>query len=287
VRIAVNGVRLFFDVDGPGLVPNGAVMVSRPTILLLHGGPGQDHSYFKPWAAHLTEFGQVVYLDLRGNGRSDRGPADRWTLEQWADDIVSFCQALDIETPVVLGHSFGGQVAQVLATRHPGVPSRLILMNCAARLRFDVVLDAFERLGGTAARRIAERCFLHNTPESTAEFARRVMPLYDRTPRDLTINRRMIVNRELLASFLQYPGPLHSFDLLESLGALTIPILVLTGEDDPVATPVHLQEMVSASRHGSIRGICLPRCGHLAFHDAPEATLAAIRAFLDTGGTPS
>jgi dipeptidyl aminopeptidase/acylaminoacyl peptidase len=60
-------VRLWFDVDGPVLVPDGRAMRERPTVVLLHGGPESfDHSYFKPEFARLSEAAQVVYLDLRG-----------------------------------------------------------------------------------------------------------------------------------------------------------------------------------------------------------------------------
>ncbi len=73
MHIEVNGGRLWFDVDGPALVPDGSEMQLRPTIVLVHGGPGTyDHSYFKP--ARLTGQAQVVYLDLRGHGRSAWGP---------------------------------------------------------------------------------------------------------------------------------------------------------------------------------------------------------------------
>ena len=63
----VNGMRLWFDVDGPALVPDGSELRQRPTVVLVHGGPGvYDHSYFKPAFARLAEHVQVVYLDLRG-----------------------------------------------------------------------------------------------------------------------------------------------------------------------------------------------------------------------------
>ena len=71
MRVLVNGVRLFFDVEGASLVPDGAVMRQKPTLLLLHGGPGFDHSIYKPAYSALSDLAQVVYLDLRGNGRSD------------------------------------------------------------------------------------------------------------------------------------------------------------------------------------------------------------------------
>ena len=71
MRVLVNGVRLFFDVEGASLVPDGAAMRQKPTLLLLHGGPGFDHSIYKPAYSALSDLAQVVYLDLRGNGRSD------------------------------------------------------------------------------------------------------------------------------------------------------------------------------------------------------------------------
>jgi pimeloyl-ACP methyl ester carboxylesterase len=76
MHIEVNGTRLWFDVDGPALVPDGSQMRRRPTVVLVHGGPGvYDHFYFKPDFARLTGHAQVVYLDLRGHGRSAWGEA--------------------------------------------------------------------------------------------------------------------------------------------------------------------------------------------------------------------
>jgi pimeloyl-ACP methyl ester carboxylesterase len=92
MHVMVNGVRLFFDVTGEKLVPDGLRMHERPTVLLLHGGPGFDHSMFKPAFEPLADIAQVVMLDHRGNGRSDHGDPARWTLEQWADDVMAFCQ---------------------------------------------------------------------------------------------------------------------------------------------------------------------------------------------------
>ena len=66
MHLDVNGTRLWFDVDGPALVPDGSQMRQRPTVVLVHGGPGvYDHSYFKPGFARLAGHAQVVYPDLR------------------------------------------------------------------------------------------------------------------------------------------------------------------------------------------------------------------------------
>ena len=69
--VEVNKVRIWFDVDGPGLVWDGTQHRQHPTVVLVHGGPGSfDHSYFQPDFHRLAEAAQVVYLDLRGHGRS-------------------------------------------------------------------------------------------------------------------------------------------------------------------------------------------------------------------------
>ena len=88
MRINIGDVRPYFDVEGAGLVPDGAEMVERRVLVALHGGPGADHSLFEPVPARAAEFAQVVYLDQRGTGRSDVGDPASWTWERWADDVA-------------------------------------------------------------------------------------------------------------------------------------------------------------------------------------------------------
>ncbi len=130
MRVQVGDIKMFFDVEGAKLRPDGPVMREVPTLLLLHGGPGGDHASFKPGYGTLTDIAQVIYLDHRGQGRSDASTSDAWRLARWADDVVAFCDALEVTKPVVLGLSFGGFVAAAYATRHPDHPGKLI---CAAR----------------------------------------------------------------------------------------------------------------------------------------------------------
>jgi proline iminopeptidase len=127
MRVKVGDVKLYFDVDGAALTPQGEAMIERPTMLLLHGGPGADHSLFKPEFAALTDVAQIVYLDQRGSGRSDIGSPATWSWRQWADDVVAFCQALDIARPVLVGTSSGALVAMHSAAHHPGLVAGLVL----------------------------------------------------------------------------------------------------------------------------------------------------------------
>ena len=184
MHVSVNGVRLFFDVEGAKLVPDGPVMREKPVLLMLHGGPGSDHSIYRPAYSALADIAQIVYLDHRGNGRSEDGPKECWNLAQWGDDVRAFCDALGIANPIVLGASFGGMVALAYATRHPDHPSKLILISTEARGGSypDRRVELFERFGGPEVGALARRRFLefrgHPDQASRDAWRRLAMPLY-------------------------------------------------------------------------------------------------------------
>ena len=158
MRVDIGGCRLFFDVEGAKLRPDGPRMREVPTLLLLHGGPGADHSIFKPAYSRLADIVQVVYFDHRGDGRSDgRDDSARWKLSQWGDDVKALCDALEIERPIVMGVSFGGYVAMSYALRHPDHPAKLILCSTAASpSKKEIQVKTFERLGGAEAGAAAQ-----------------------------------------------------------------------------------------------------------------------------------
>ena len=201
MRVKIGDVRLFFDVEGAKLRPDGAKMREVPTVILLHGGPGFDHSNFKPDFSRLAENAQVVYLDHRGNGRSDHGDPAKWNLPQWGDDVRAFCEALEIEHPVVLGVSFGGMVAMSYATRHPEHPGKLVLSSTAAVSRQERSLEMFEKLGGAEVREVARRFFESPGPEAMAEYQKKCLPLYNRTPSPPEFMQRAVMNPKLTADF--------------------------------------------------------------------------------------
>jgi len=125
---------------------------------------------------------QVVYLDLRGSGRSDAGPPNKWSLEQWAEDIHSFCEALSIENPIVLGHSLGGIVAMVYAMRYPDGPSKLILSSTSTQpVVGERSFAVFDRLGGPRARAAAVAFWTQPNEDSLLNYEALCLPLYTRT----------------------------------------------------------------------------------------------------------
>ena len=281
MRIQIGESKLFFDMEGAKLRPDGPWMREVPTVILLHGGPGFDHSSFKPALSPLADFGQVVYLDHRGQGRSDRSTPDRWTLDHWADDVKAFCDALEIERPVVMGTSFGGFVAMAYATRHPEHPGKLILSSTAARKRLDRSLARFERLGGPHAREVAEEFWSHPTDESRAEYVRVCVPLYNRRGhflQDQDRLRRTVFNFQLANHFIN--GENRTYNLLPDLGRIRCPTLILAGEDDPLFPPQDSEDIAGAIPAEFVRFERFPNAGHGVYSDDPERALQIIRDFI-------
>ena len=284
MQVLVNGVRLFFDVDGAGLVPDDRTMREKPTLVLLHGGPGFDHSVYKPRFSALADIAQVVYLDHRGNGRSEAGPREAWNLAQWGDDVRAFCEALGIERPIVLGVSFGGMVALSYVTRHPAHPAKVILVSteAAGGSYRERRVALFERFGGPEVGALARRRFLEgHTDEATLEaWLRLAFPHYTRTPRDPVAAQRTIRRPEVLRWFTRPGGEAHTFNMLPALARVQCPTLVMGGEEDPMI-PIESQADIAAALPAHlVRFERFPGCGHGVFADAPEPGMAVIRDFI-------
>lgn len=275
------GVRLFVDVEGPSHVPDGPRLREKPTLILLHGGPGYDHSSFKPGFSRLADLAQIVYYDHRGHGRSDRRPADEWTLDTFADDIVRLCDALGIVKPIVLGQSFGGFVAQRYLARHPAHPARVVLSSTSPHLGLARKLAMFERLGGAKARDLAQAFWSNPNPETWAPYVRECLPLYNSRAGDPQARERTVFNEAIL--FASAGGEQQTMNLLPGLAAVCCPVLVMAGEADPVCPLPDAQDIAAAIPVPWGRLQTFADAGHGAWRDQPEAAYAALRAFIAEG----
>jgi proline iminopeptidase len=274
----VNGTRLWFDVDGPSLVPDGSEMRARPTVVLLHGGPGSfDHSYFKPEFERLAEAAQVVYLDLRGHGRSERGDPADWSFELCADDVRAFCDGVGIARPVVYGHSLGGFVAMLYGARHPGHAGALVLQSTFARFDLGRIVEEFRRRGGDEVAAIAGRSYGDDDPPVTDEEWDRCWSLFGPwVPRDQE-RARTIVNRELNARGLEV---MRAFDVVDQLARIDCPTLVCVGELDPITPVAAAREIVDALPDRCARLEVLEGAGHFAWKDAPDRYWPIVTGFV-------
>lgn len=282
MHVAVNGTKLFFDVDGAKFVPDGREMREKPSLIVLHGGPGHDHSIFKTGFVDLTDIAQVIYLDHRGNGRSVGSGPETWNLAQWGDDVKGLCDALEITRPIVYGASFGGFVAQAYATRHPHHPAALVLTSTAAKIDFARVFAAFEELGGPSARRAAEDYWSEPTPETGLRYRQICVPLYRVRPNVDPDAQHRTINRREVGFHFNGPNDEHGrMDFRHELGAIQCPVLVMAGDRDPV-TPIGFSDEIAT---------CLPphlvqverfeNCGHGVLGDATEVGFAKLRRFIE------
>jgi pimeloyl-ACP methyl ester carboxylesterase len=283
MRVGVNGTRIWFDVEGAGLVPDGRRMRHRPTLVLLHGGPGFDHSDFKPSHSALIDTAQLLYVDHRGNGRSDYSDPAFWTLAQWADDLRALFDLLEIENPIVLGLSFGGFVAQSLGVRHPRSVGKLILSSTVARFRKDRAIAAFGEMFSAQAREVADAFW--NDPadeEKVQKYLDVCLPLYNPTPGDADAAARSTFNPAMLAHFYGRGGEGHRFDFRPRLTNISCPTLVLAGALDPVSTMADAEDMVASLPAQHVRFKRFAGCGHGVHRDAPDQYFALLREFIAT-----
>jgi len=283
MRISINRTTLYFDIDGPQLAVDGDGLRPRPTIVALHGGPGFDHGYLRPGLSPLASEAQVVFVDLRGQGRSAPAPAVECTLEQMADDVVALCAELGIERPIVLGHSAGGFVALQLALRHPGVAAGLILCHTSPTLRPlpdpDPPAGILSR-GGPEAAAVAERLFGGDfSPETGEAFSRMVFPHYAAPGHEDVPGRLMALselNAEVGAHFFTRLAP--EYDVRPRLHEIAVPTLVIVGRHDWVCRPVAGHAIADAVPDAEL--VELPDAGHFGFSETPEPFLEAVRAHL-------
>ena len=276
MRVRVGDVRLYFDVEGMGLVPDGPTMRERPTIVCLHGGPGFDHSTLKPFLAPLADSAQLIFLDHRGQGRSDESSSDRWNLDTWIEDIRGFCDVLGIEKPIILGQSFGGMVALGVAIRHPDLPGRLIVSSSTAKFRKDRALAMFERLGGEEPRLVAERFFDEPNQESFDAFMATCLPLYTQSPPDPEIRARIRMRPQV--GFHFFRDEIKTYDWFDDLDRIRCPTLILAGELDPITTVPDHEEMAALIRGSQLE--VFQNAGHGVFRDRPDEALSVIRDFV-------
>jgi len=115
-RIDIGDCELYIEQEGEGT-----------PLVLLHGGPGSTHHYFHPHFSRAKEFAKVIYYDQRGCGLSDREKGKGYSIDQLVNDLENLRKALNIDNWVVLGHSYGGLIAQCYAIEHPERLKGLIL----------------------------------------------------------------------------------------------------------------------------------------------------------------
>lgn len=271
--ITVDGVSLSFEVRGQG----------QPCIAI-PGGPGFDAEYLHSNALE-TAF-TMVYVDPIGTGASGKLAADqKYSGTRDVETVEALRRAFGLEQVCVLGHSYGGAVAQHYAITHPDRVRALILyaatpasneewtsqiMSNLQRLKdkpwFQDMMSGVELEDKAQDQAALEHSFQLELPMYFGDWDRdgaRLKPVIDRS--------------KLSFDVYKHREPASTHDLRPALAQLHMPTLVIAGEKDPLNGVVPSGWFAKAMPHATV--VVIPDCGHLAHLEQPDAFARAIDSF--------
>jgi pimeloyl-ACP methyl ester carboxylesterase len=255
-------------------------------ILLLHGGPGLDHTELRPWLDPLAERFRLVYVDQRGQGRSDRVDPETLTVERMVADVEPLADALGLERFAVLGVSFGSFVALQHAVDR-GTASHYVLAGCVPSSkwlgRVELELRRFRPI--EIRDRIAAAWDME-TRVRTEEECRQLW--IDQLPfhfREMGEPYRAFLENvgairfspDVLRHFAQ--NDYGSIDVEGRLRDIERPVLVIAGGHDRVCPPEAGYVIAEAAPPGEY--VVLRDAGHMMFCEASAAFLRAVKGFFD------
>ena len=263
-----DGYRMFVEELGAGL-----------PVIVLHGGPGMDHSMFRPWLDPLADEFRLLYVDERGQGRSDRVDPATLSLDVFARDVDLLAEALGVGRFALLGHSFGAIVTTWHAT-NVGTAAAYVISGGAdesAAMLADV--EASLEAMGERGRPIADSWDQEQhvrTDDELAELMRVQMPFHFEGEVPPGYGEETVYSPDVLRHFSS--AGYGDFDYPPQLGAVRRPTLVVVGERDRTTT-VRAARVLHEGIEDS-RLVVVPGVGHMSFVEDPERYLDAVRTFL-------
>jgi proline iminopeptidase len=293
----------FVDVDGLFLYYT-EIGHGEP-LIVLHGGPGGNHNYFLPYLLPLARTNRLIFMDERGSGRSGKlQDPSRYTVENMAADVEALRQALGLGSISVLGHSYGGVVAQAYALKYSKNLSHLIIGSAfdSTRELNRVLAELKTKIDPVHLKRIEElekeglfnkgKLWEHGRypAEYTALVGEAYYPWFyeDHTTSNYnpsSFGLAWDVYREMSGSNGEFiiDGNMTSVEYADRLKTLRVPTLVIAGEDDAVTLGM-LKEM-----HANIRGsqlAILPKTKHYTFVDQTGLFNETVDAFVHSRPLP-
>lgn len=283
-HVPVRGGRLYVRV-------NGDLRAKKPPLLMVHGGPGGALWQFFPALPLATDRAIILY-DQLDSGRSDApGDPANWTVDRFVSEIDAIRTALGLERFHLLGHSWGGIIANRYAARRPKGLRSLILQGTplsdrrlAASVRSlyaalpdgaGAVIEAHERAGTTddPAYGKAMAAFMRRHLGRTSVKAV-ALPYMQPTPEDRGDALAAAMTGGRIDGF---QGLLKDFDDEALLARIAVPTRLLCGQYD-IMTPAATRAMLPLLKRGSM--VALADAGHMAQFDQPAAWRAAIAQFI-------
>jgi proline iminopeptidase len=259
---------LFYHIVGTGL-----------SCLIVHGGLGLDHTYFRPWLDPLGDRLQLVYYDQRGNGRSSRALNEALTFDQLCRDADALRACLGLQRMALLGHSLGGFVALEYALRYPERVSHLILVDTAPSFDYGQEIEANIQRQHPSAEVLAAASA--PAPSSDAEFGqmwRTVLPLYFHRYEAELAEAAFGQTIYSAAAAAGSNALFAVYNVVPRLAEIQVPTLVVVGDDDFVCPPSQARRLQVGLPHAQLA--LLPACGHFPFIECAGAFEAALRSWL-------
>jgi proline iminopeptidase len=287
-------------VDARGVFIYYKSLGSGPPLILLHGGPGGSHDYLLPYLVPLARGNRLVFIDERGSGKSRKleNPIE-YTVENMAEDVEAVRKALRLGKISLLGHSFGGALAQAYALKYQKNLSHLLLcstfhstkqLNEAFRtMKAKMSPDLRERIEKLEAAGLYGRGKDYEKNRYSSEYmvaawGEGYFPyLYGNHP-DPNFDPNAFgiiawdVYREMWGSHGEFvvDGSLTSVEYADRLPSIKVPTLITVGDHDlnsPLAR--EMNTLIPGSRL-----VVLPKSGHQTFEDQPRLFIEAVQSFL-------
>lgn len=254
-------------------------------VVVLHMGPGLDHTYLRPFLDPLSEQCRLIYCDFRGNGRSPE-PAtwDGVTHDDWVEDVESLRRSFGLERMCLFGHSYGGYIAMEYALKYPQHAHGIILSGAAPAA--DSAEESFAIAQAKATPMQLQRLIDDfsapgsNDPDAFARMFEAILPLYFHsiTP-DFDVLFGNTVFRPAAFNHMFFNCRPY-FDIVERVGEISAPVLILHGRHDWIApvesSAIRLNRLLRNSEL-----VVFDESGHFPFIEEHDAFLAAVRGWLE------
>ncbi|HTD22504.1 MAG TPA: proline iminopeptidase-family hydrolase [Terriglobales bacterium] len=306
---AVHGIQsqAVFPIE-EGLVDAHGVLIYYTTVgrgaplMIVHGGPGASHDYFLPYLLPLARTNKLIFIDERGSGRSEKlEDTTQYTVENMVEDVEAVRQALGLGKINLLGHSYGGVLAQAYALKYQQNLTHLILgstfqstsamnevlahekQNMAPDER--AKLENFEKAGLFGKGKVWENNRYPNDYAALAWgdgyfpflYQRRPDPNYDPVAGNTTLSWDLY--REMWGSHGEFviDGNLKSVEYTDRLSSIHVPTLMICGDHD------ESDPSLSRTMHEKIAGsklVIVPQSGHMTFVDQPNLFIKSVDDFL-------
>ena len=263
-----DGVSLFVQEVGDGF-----------PVIVLHGGPGLDHSSFRPYLDPLGDEFRLLYVDERGQGRSERVDPATLSLEVFARDVDLLADALGLNRFALLGHSFGAIITTMHAIEIGSADAYVISAGGDSSVALEAdVAASLEAMGepGDPIKASWEQEKTVATEAELKELLRVQMPFHFAGDPPSGYGEETIGTPDVLRHFANIGY--GDFDYVPDLHRVSKPTLVVTGERDRTTAPraAHaLHEGIAGSRL-----VVLPGVGHMSFVETPEPYIEAVTNFL-------